>query len=539
MSKKQVIILTLISIVILLLGILVSRRLWFRLDLTRNKAYTISPVSRALYAEIPDQVRITYYLSDKLASVHPLPGEIEDLLREYAATSRGKIRLTVRDPAKANLTDQVEGLGILPQQIQTVEKDQASVATVYTGVVIEYLEQVEVLPVVFSLDTLEYDLTSRIRTLIRGSERQLGVIVGDSFRQWNDDYGYANQAFTQAGYRVRLISPGDEIPDTLPVLLVLGGAEELDNWALYRIDRYIQGGGKVLFALEGVSVDSRSTLEARPLTDQGLLDMVASYGARVKGELALDRSALTLQYQTRTPSGAIQVRITRYPHWIGVLEENGNAQHPVSARFAGVDLFWPSPIELSAPDSVEAVPLFTTTGEAWSMRDNFNTNPDVPYLFEQNAQETRGQKIMAAALSGTFPGWFRGAPKPVREGSEEELPDMPAEAKASRIIVIGDTDMATGLIGMTGGQRNLDFLLQAADWLGNDDDIIGIRNREGRLGRFDKISDPVKKASAMRFAQILNVLVFPLLVILSGVFIAWRRKVRALRAEEKEHSNGI
>jgi ABC-type uncharacterized transport system involved in gliding motility auxiliary subunit len=211
----------------------------------------------------------------------------------------------------------------------------------------------------------------------------------------------------------------------------------------------------------------------------------------------------------------------------------------VSARFAGVDLFWPSPIELAAPDSVEAVPLFTTTAEAWSMRNNFTTNPDIPYLFEQDAAETRGQKIMAAALSGTFPSWFLGSPKPVREGSEEELPDMPAEPRPSRIIVIGDTDMATGLIGMTGGQRNLDFLLQAADWLGNDDDIIGIRNREGGVGRLDKIIDPLKKVSAMRFAQILNVVIFPLLVILLGVFIAWRRKVRALGAEEKERSNGV
>jgi ABC-type uncharacterized transport system involved in gliding motility auxiliary subunit len=85
----------------------------------------------------------------------------------------------------------------------------------------------------------------------------------------------------------------------------------------------------------------------------------------------------------------------------------------------------------------------------------------------------------------------------------------------------------------------LDFLLQAADWLGNDDDIIGIRNREGGGGRFDKISDPAQKASVLRFAQILNVVIVPLLVILSGVFIAWRRKVRALRAEEKERSNGV
>jgi ABC-type uncharacterized transport system involved in gliding motility auxiliary subunit len=267
--------------------------------------------------------------------------------------------------------------------------------------------------------------------------------------------------------------------------------------------------------------------------------MVASYGAEVKKELALDRSALTLQYQTRTPGGAIQVRIVRYPHWIGVLEGNGNAGHPVSARFAGADLFWPSPIELAPPEGVEAVPLFTTSEEAWSMQDNFTTNPEVPYLFEQNAAETRGRKIMSAALSGTFPSWFQGAPKPIREGSEEELPDMPAEPKPARIIVLGDTDMASAIISMTGGQRNLDFLLQAADWLGNDDDIIGIRNREARTGRLNRISDPLKKAPVMGFAQILNVAVIPLLVILAGIGIMWRRKMKAAEAENKERSHGV
>jgi ABC-type uncharacterized transport system involved in gliding motility auxiliary subunit len=542
MTKKQVFTLTLLSIAALALGLLVSRRLWFRLDLTRDKAYTISPVSRNLYLEIPDQVRITYYLSDKLASIHPMPGEVTDLLREYAANSHGKIRLVVRDPSKADMADQVERLGILPQQIQTVEKDQASVATVYTGVLLEYLDQIEILPVVFSLDTLEYDLTSRIRTMVRGNERQLGIIMGDSYRKWSEDFGYLNQFFTQVGYQIRLIVPGEAIPDTLPVLLVLGGMEDFDEWALYRIDRYIQVGGKVLFALEGVFVDMNGSLDARVIEDTGLLEMVASYGAVVRKELALDRSALTLQYQTRTPGGAIQTRISRYPHWIGILRENGNGQHPVSARFSGMDLFWPSPLEIQAPESVEGVPLFTTTEEAWTMKDSFFTNPDVAYLFERDASETKGKKIMAAALSGIFPSWFSGAPKPLRDGSEEELPDMPAEARTSRIIVIGDTDMASSLMSAALGQRNLNFLLQAVDWLGNDDDIIGIRGRSSQLGRLDRIADPQKKAGAMRFAQILNVVLFPFLVILLGLGAAWRRKIRAAAAgvdEDKEHSDGV
>jgi ABC-type uncharacterized transport system involved in gliding motility auxiliary subunit len=538
-TRKQTATLTVLSLIALALALLVSRRFWFRLDLTRNKAYTISEVSRNLYNEIPDQIRITYYLSDKLRSMHPMPGEIEDLLREYTAYSRGKIRLIVRDPVKVQLTEQVERLGIQPQQIQTVGEDQASLVTVYTGLVIEYLDKIDVLPVVFSLDTLEYDLTSRIRSLVRGSERQVGIILGDSFRRWNEDYAYLNQALNGAGYRPSLIPPGDEIPDSLPAVFVLGGAEELDNWALYRIDRYIQQGGKVLFALEGVYVDTvTGSLEARRLNDQGLLEMVAAYGVIVRPELVLDRAALTLQYQTGSPGGGVQYRIVRYPHWIGVLPENGNLEHPVSARFGGVDLFWPGPLELHAPEGVEAMPLFTSTGEAWVMRDTFFTNPDTAYLFERDAVQTRGLKILGASLTGTFPSWFRNTPKPVREGSGEELPDMPARPRPSRIIVIGDTDFATTIISASGGRQNLDFLLQAADWLGNDDDIIGIRNRESQAGRLDRIIDPEKRIAAMRFIQIINVILMPLLVIIVGLFLAWRRGAR-FRASVKEYSDGV
>jgi ABC-type uncharacterized transport system involved in gliding motility auxiliary subunit len=538
MTRKQAATISILSIAVLALGLMVSRRLWFRLDLTQNRAYTISAVSRNLHNEIPDQIRITYYLSDKLKAIHPLPGEIEDLLREYAAYSRGKIRLSVRDPAKVNLAEQIERLGIQPQQIQTVEQDQASVITVFTGIVIEYLDQVEVLPVVFSLETLEYDLTSRIRSLVRGSERQLGVIVGDNSRGWNEDYGYLNNAFTQAGYRIRLISPGQDIPDTLTQLAVLGGVESLDEAALYRIDRYIQTGGRVLFTLKGITVDTQNSLQARLVEDRGLLQMLSSYGITVLPEIALDRSALTMQFQTRTPSGALQLRIVRNPQWIRVLGENGNREHPVSARFSGLDMYWPSPLTLNPPEGVEALPLFTGTEEGWSMREPFITDPNSSYyLFERDASDTRGKKILGASLAGVFPPWFKDKPVPVDENGAV-LPGLPAEAKPARIIVIGDTDFATSFINVSGGQHNLNFLLQAADWLGNDDDIIGIRNRESRSGRLDLIIDVEKRAAAMRFAQIVNVIIVPLLVIAAGIFFAARRGAKARsRGQEAEAGN--
>jgi gliding-associated putative ABC transporter substrate-binding component GldG len=534
MTKKQVIIITALSVAAFILALMVSSRLWFHIDLTKNRAHTISKVSRNLHKEISDPVNITYYISNKLRTIHSAPGEIEDVLKGFAAYSKGKIRLTVRDPLKTERS-RADELGLQPMQVQTVEQDNASLITVYSGIVIEYLDRMDVLPWVISTDTLEYDLTSRIRSLVNDSERWMAVLVGDSFRQWREDFGYLEMTLAGAGYRVRLLSIGDEISDTIPALFVLGGADDLDDWTLYRIDRYIQQGGKVLFAVKGVFVDTVSgSIEARLHHNQTLLDMIASYGVIIRQELALDRNALTLQYQTRTPSGAVQYRIVRYPLWIGVLGDNGNEKHPVCSAFSGIDLYWASPLELAAPSSsVEAVPLFTSSPQGWSMRDAFYTNPEISYILEMEAEETRGTKILGAALTGTFPSFFKGSPKPVHEGSGEELPDMPENAKESRIIVVGDTDFATNMLNATNAQHNLDFLLRVADWLSNDDDIIGIRNRQPQTGRLDKIADPRSKAAAIKFIQIVNVGLIPLLVIIAGFALASRRKKFALNAELK------
>jgi len=551
MTKRQTTIITALSVIAFILALLVSGRYWLRFDLTKNKAYTISKVSRNIHLELPDPVTITYYLSNKLKTVIPAPGEIEDMLREYAAYSRGKIRLIVRDPLRAGDSEAVDELGLQARQVPVVEQDQTSLITVYSGIIIEYLDKMEILPWVISTDTLEYDLTSRIRSLVRDTERWIAVIVGDSARQWNEHFSYVNSTLTEAGIRVRIIAPGEEIPDNAPGLFVFGGVEELDQWALYRIDRYIQLGGKVFFAAEGVNVDTiYNTIQAKPQQDLGLLSMIASYGVTILPELALDRNALTLQYQTRLPNGATQIRIVRYPHWIGVPADFGNSDHPVSANFNGIDLYWPSPLEIHPSSDVEARVLFVSSPNAWSMTRDFQTNPDTPFMFEMEAGTTKGIKTFGAALSGIFPSYFKDKEKPLREGSEEELPDLPENSRAARIIVIGDLDFATNLINATQARQNLEFILRAADWLVSDDDIIGIRSRQPQTGRFDKISDPDMRAAAKKMSQIINVGLIPLLVIAVGIFRAVRRS-RAMRGEQrtdsgqsaqtdnKENNNGV
>ena len=120
-KKHETIIITALSAAAIVLALLLGSRLWFRLDLTESKLYTISPASRNVADSLQSQIKISYFLSDKLRQLYPQPGEIIDLVREYVTYSDGGIRFTVLDPAKEGLEGDLERLGIYPRQMQTVE----------------------------------------------------------------------------------------------------------------------------------------------------------------------------------------------------------------------------------------------------------------------------------------------------------------------------------------------------------------------------------------------------------------------------------
>ncbi|MCL2138375.1 MAG: GldG family protein [Treponema sp.] len=532
MTKKQTTTITVLVLTAVLLGALVSSRLWFSLDLTENKANTIADVSRNLHNEIADQVQITYYLSDRLKSTYPIFNEIVDMLDVYSNYSRGKIRCTVIDPVKDkenNLTGKIEGLGISPQQIGSYQQDETSVAIVYSGVTIEYLDQIEVLPWLSSVETLEYDLTTRIRAMVRDRPRIVGILLGDDKQSWNEDYQNFHYYFVQAGYQLRQISPGEEIPEIINALIVIDGVETFDEDALYRIDHYIQRGGKVLFAVKGVHISIEET-QARLPEDLGLLAMLSSYGVNVLPEIVLENPGLFIQYQTRAPSGMVMTRFSQYPQWINIQAKNCNPEHPVSSRLSDIHLYWASPLEIQLPGDaqLEAAELFSTSENGWSMNEPFIISPDISNMFDRDAEKTRGKKILAVSVSGIFPSWFA-----------DETEEMQQQGQSAHIIVVGDYFFAGQYMNMTQGYNNLDFLIKSADWLGNDDDILGIRPRPMSSRLNNLADDKDKEKSAKTFIQAINVAVMPLLVILAGIiFIVLRNsKIRSLAPENLYQSN--
>ena len=462
-GKRRTLTLLLLALAVAAAAVLVTERFHLRIDLSADRANTLSKVSRNLYAEIPERVRITYYITPALANRHPGPRAVEDFLRELEAASRGKISVTVADPAAGDRGQAVEALGVAPQRMQIVERNEQRVALVYSGIVVQYLERTQVLPFVLTTDSLEYDVVKAVRAAVSDRKSVAALLVGDADKSLASDYQNLSSAFQAAGWETRELQRGEAVPPDASVLVVLGNAD-LDDYDAYRIDSFVAGGGKALFAVKGVDVQARYGLTASPLKSGAVLDLLEAYGLRVKRQLVLDPSSLTLPFQTAGPAGGIVLRYVRYPHWIVTRPENRDVKSPLTARLAGLDLFWPSPLEILPRQGVEAAAIVKTTPKAWLQTKDFAVGPDDEPRYAAEEGSTTGQYVLAASLTGTFAPYFAGKAMPKREGAEA-LPPLPEKPRESRILVVGSADFANDLMQMTESTFNASFIADAAEWL--------------------------------------------------------------------------
>jgi ABC-type uncharacterized transport system involved in gliding motility auxiliary subunit len=472
-----------------------------RLDLTARRAYTLSPVSRAQFARIPERVRVTYYLSDALRSLSAEPGRVIDLLQEYAAGSRGKVSVAVRDPSKDGSLDTARRLGVLPQQVRVIQASEQRTLEVFSGIVVEYLNRYTTLPAVFRAEGLEYSLSFGIRKLLSGRRLVVGVLIGRQDRSYRRDYESLRTGLDR-DFWLREFAPGQRVPPEMDALLVLGGVK-LRPAELDPVERYLLEGGRVLFGVKGLEVRTLESLEAEAAGPSALLDLLASYGVRVGREMVLDTQAREYRLPQAVSGGIAWESLGRYPAWVSVRSPGVSPTHPITAGFTGLDLLWPSPLETMSVPGLQLEVLARSSPSSWTMEEPFLLDP---FRLPQRAAGAVGRRALAVALSGSFPG---------RDG-----PGLPARA-----VVVGDEDFVSELMQFSDSLYNVLFLENAVLWLTGNEDLLSIRARAPEAGRLDRIADPTLRRRLVLAVELGNVAALPLLVALfAALRLARRRK---------------
>ncbi|MCL2293693.1 MAG: GldG family protein [Spirochaetes bacterium] len=499
-KTKEIILITLTSVIFILLA-MNSTVFFNRIDLTENRAFTISKATRQIIASLPDRVHITYFISDKIRTITPVAQEIEDILQEYAARSRGRISVVSIDPAAVpGMAARAESLGVIPRHIEVFSRSERSIAAVYSGIVIQYMDEFETIPFTLSLETLEFDVTHRIRRLVEGIDVNLGLIIGDNRRSIEAHYSFLFDRIDMT-YNIELLRPGHEIPPAISVLAVIGN-RDLTEDDLFFIDEYIMNGGRVLFGVNGVDVDLMANFAVTQLENNPTIEMLKKHGITVNNDLVHDKSA------RRIPIRGAFFPIL-YPQWISLLGQNVSSNNPITSRFTGLDLMWASSITIEEKEGLTYERLLATTDQAWTFDTNLSAAPEFVGSLMSFVGDDQRQIGVGYVVSGTFRSAFTDRTSP-----------------NTRIIVISDSNFASDIIEFSDSPYNLAFFENAIEWLSNDESLLQIKTRARRDMRLNRIEAPERRAAAIRMVYLVNIVIIPLSIIAFAIVRFIRRKKR-------------
>ena len=156
-----------------------------RVDLTADRAYSLSPATVSLLQDLAEPLLIRAYLSERTHPLlAPLAPQIGGLLEEYRIAGRGAVTAQVIDPGTDPQAEEeaAQRYGIRPTPFQVEDRFEQGIVNSYFDVLVSYGDQYEVLgfqdliridrgrgaAIEVRLRNFEYDLTRAIKKASSG-----------------------------------------------------------------------------------------------------------------------------------------------------------------------------------------------------------------------------------------------------------------------------------------------------------------------------------------------------------------------------------
>lgn len=428
-----------------------SYQIFYSFDLTKNKDYSLSAVTKSTVGSLDDVVTIKAYFSKELPSQYlNLNQEVADILDGYQNYSKGKVRVQFIDP-KDNKELQQELLqkGIPELQFNIMEKDKYQVVNGYLGLLIQYADKNEVVPVVENTSNLEYTITSNIKKITAKTIPILGYVSSNGTLDPETEISKAYESLTEL-YEIQPIDLENNkiINPTISTLIISGPKEKFSDEELKTIDEFVMRGGTLLLMADGVKVESNLVASNN---DLGLNKLLNGYGLKLNNDLVLDNSSGIASFN----QGYMTFNIN-YPFWPKILKSGFDQQDISTAKLESLTLPWASSVEQikTMDNSLNVFSfLLSSSKKSWLVKEKFDLNPQQDY---ENQQMSKSN--MAISVKGKFKSPF----------TNKSVED-------NRIIIVGDSDFLRDNFLAMGD--NLAFFQNMVDSLSLDEDLISIRSK--------------------------------------------------------------
>lgn len=326
------------------------------------------------------------------------------------------------------------------------------------------------------LDELsERSLTNALERLVRGSDRIVAFVTGDGERradgQANADLGTFMTQLEARGMRAVPLNFAQvsAVPEHTDLVVLASPSLALPAGAVQALVDYVQNGGNLLWLTE-------------PANDNlGLDPLAAALGVRVLPGVLVDGSGTALGLHD--------------PRLIAL----GDYQPQAITRGFTLTTLFPQASALAqvAKSDWTVKPFLRSGAQSWTEFQPIDNSKPSDIRFDAAAGELKGPLDFGFALS-------RLSPSP--DKSEQ------------RAVVIGDGDFLSNTFLGNGGNRALGE--RVFDWLLGDDKLVELPPR-GAPDRLLEISQGELSTLSIGF-----LIVLPLLLLLIGGLITWRRRRR-------------
>jgi len=327
----------------------------------------------------------------------------------------------------------------------------------------------------------EEELTNAIIQLTKARAKKVYFLEGHGERDITsvekEGYSLVKKALEAEGMEVDtvLLLRAEGVPEDCDVLVVAGPKSDLLEPERKAIAEYINRGGKALFMVD-------------PAPGAGLVDFLAQWGVKVGDDVVIDTMSRLFAGDYFVPV------ITMY------------TDHPITRDF-DLASFLPVCRSVSPADKVPEGLTVQSLGSTSNQHSWAETKVSGPYEFNQD-EDVEGPVSVAVAVA------IKPEGKP--EKGETEGEEKPAKSREGRLVVFGDSDFASNAYINLSGNR--DWFLNAVSWLAEEEKLISIRPHTD-IARTLSLT-----VGQMQTIFYLTVVVMPLITLVVGVTVWWRRR---------------